>query len=142
MTPLEQIDFVFFYIRDKITTGADWGYFNIWIHVKKTPETGINKTLLDEIIFKLIEDGLLTEINNLGGQKTYHITFKGLTFNGYVSEQSSLQMEKERLKILDEKTLNLTSWTTRLTLIIAFGTAIVAIYYLLEILNHWLCIYP
>src|SRR5690606_28755231 len=107
MTPLEQIDFVFFYIRDKITTGADWGYFNIWTHVQKTPETKINKTLFDEIILKLKEDGLLTEINNLGSQATYHITFKGLTFNGYVSEQQTLQMEKERLRILDDKTLTL-----------------------------------
>lgn len=141
MTPLQQIDFVFFYIREKISIGVHWGYFNIWTHVQKTPETKINQTLFDEIILKLKEDGLLTEINNLGSQPTYHVTFKGLTFNGYVSEQQTLQMERERLRILDEKTLKLTSWTTRLTWIIAIGTFVAAIYYLLEILNHWICIY-
>jgi len=142
VTPLEQIDFVFFYLREKVTSGGHWGYQNIWFHVKGASETGINKTLLDEIIVKLKDDGLITEINNLDSQSTYHVTFKGLTFNGYASEKQSLQAEKERLKILDEKTLKLTSWTTRLTWIIAIGTFVAAIYYLLEILNHWFCIYP
>ncbi len=91
MTPLEQIDFVFFFIRDKIQVGGNWGYNNIWNHVEKTTEAKINKTLFNEIIDKLKEDGLVTEVIQEAAQPTYHVTFKGLIFDGYNKQWSDSQ---------------------------------------------------
>ena len=139
MTDLEKIDFVLFYIKTKMADSAYWGYGPIWAHIQKTTELKINKALFDEIINKLKEDGYIVDNNT---NDACRVTFRGLTFNGYVSEQSFLQMEKKRLKTLEEKTLNLSRWTTRLTIIIALGTGIAAIYYLLEILNNFFSIYP
>lgn len=91
MTSLEQIDFVFFFIRDKIQVGGNWGYNNIWNHVEKTTEAKINKTLFNEIIAKLKEDGLVTEVILEAAQPTYHVTFKGLIFDGYNKQWSDSQ---------------------------------------------------
>ena len=142
MTSLEQIDFVFFFIRDKIQVGGNWGYNNIWNHVEKTTEAKINKTLFNEIIAKLKEDGLVTEVNQEAVQPTYHVTFKGLIFDGYNQQWFDSQKENDELKSL-RQTSNVNSLKmTRLTKWVMFGTSIAAIYYLLEILNHWFCIYP
>ncbi len=142
MTPLEQIDFVFFFIRDKIQVGGNWGYNNIWNHVEKTTESNINKTLFNEIINKLKEDELITEVDQKDAQPTYHLTFKGLIFEGYKQQWSDLQKENNEIKSL-RKTSNINSLKmTRLTRWVMIGTSIAAIYYLLEILNHWFCIYP
>lgn len=139
MTDLEKIDFVLTFIKIKMEVSAYWGYGIIWTHVEKTTELKINKTLFDEIINKLKEDCYIVDNET---KDACRVTFKGLTFNGYVSEQLSHQEENARLRTLEEKTLKLTIWTTRLTWIIAIGTFVAAIYYLLEILNHWFCIYP
>jgi len=140
MTPLEQIDFVFFYIRDKIQVGGDWGYNNVWNHVEKTTEANINKTLFNEIINKLKEDELITE--DIGGpQLTYHVTFKGLIFEGYNLQWSNSQREINELKSLRTSSQSNSEKMTKLTNWVMIGTTIAALYYFLEILNHWFCIY-
>ena len=142
MTPLEKIDFVFFYIREKISVGGNWGYNNIWNHVKQTDEADINETLFKEIIRKLKRDGLLTEVNNPESQLIYHVTFNGLTFDGYTEERKSLDAEKLQLTNIQNRILKLSSKMNCLTAIIAVGTGFAAIYYIFEILNHFFCIYP
>jgi len=142
MTPLEQIDFVFIFIRDKIQVGGNWGYNNIWNHVEKTTEAKINKTLFNEIINKLKEDKLITEVIQEDAQTTYHVTFKGLIFEGYKQQWSDSQRENNELKSLRQTSHINSLKMTRLTRWVMFWTSIAAIYYLLEILNHWFCIYP
>jgi len=142
MTPLEQIDFVFFFIRDKIQVGGNWGYNNIWNHVEKTTEAKINKTLFNEIINKLKEDELITEVIQEAAQHTYHVTFKGLIFEGYKQQWSESQRENNELKSLRQTSHINSLKMTRLTWWVMIWTSIAAIYYLLEILNHLFCIYP
>jgi hypothetical protein len=126
MTPFEKIDFVFFYIKDKIQVGGHWGYNNIWNYVERTPEIGINKIMFDEIIKKLKEDGYITEKNIPEAQPVYNMTFKGLLFNGYNQEYKETQK-------LQQNVASLSSRTFWLTVVIALGTLIAAIYYLIEI---------
>lgn len=135
MTPLEKIDFVFNFIKNKIEIGGDWGYYNIWNHVEQTKELQINETLFKEIINKLKEDGLITETSGRYSQHTYHITFKGLTFQGYKYQAEESQRLQRAVTSLSVRTF----W---LTVVIAGGTFVAAIYYLLEILNHLFSIYP
>lgn len=142
MNSLEKIDFVFFFIREKISVGGYWGYINVWNHVSQTEEADINKTLFKEIINKLKEDSLIIEINEIDGQPTYHVTFKGLIFQGYVTEESNNQKEFEEVRNLRQSTVDLQKGLNRLTFWIVIGALIAAIYYLLEILNHFFCIYP
>ena len=77
MTPLEKIDFVFFYLKDKIQVGGYWGYHNVWNHVKATSEADINETMFKEIIQKLKDDGYITERQIPDAQPVYNLTFTG-----------------------------------------------------------------
>lgn len=87
MTSLEQIDFVLFYIKEKIQYGGSYGFKNIWFHVEKTPETDITTpTLLKEILKRLLDDGFITETTHPEAQNVYHLTFKGVLFQGYKKE--------------------------------------------------------
>ena len=142
MTPHQQIDFIFLHLKEKIQYGGSYGYNNLWFRVEKTPETKINKTLFNEIIERLKQDNLITETKLEDAQPVYHITFKGLLFDGYEKEYELARQEKERLERIEDETLNVSRRMNRLTWIIMIGTAIAALYYLLEILNHWLNIYP
>ena len=142
MTSLEQIDFVFFHIKSKIQYGGSYGYQNIWFYVEATPETKINPTLLKEILKRLIEDGLVTETIYPETQPVYHVTFKGVIFDGYNKSYLELR-EKEQFDDYTQKqnTRN-GEYLNRLTLILAIVTSIAAIYYILEIFNNFFSIYP
>lgn len=142
MTPLEKIDFVFFYIREKLVVGGNWGYNNIWNHVRDTKELDMNETMFKEIIVKLKNDGFLTEINGNNSQSGYHITFNGLIFQGYVTEELNNQKELHEVRSLRQATVDLQRVLNRLTCWIVIGSIVAAVYYILEILNHFFCIYP
>ena len=142
MTPLEQIDFVFFHIKSKIQVGASWGYHNVWNYVKMTEEANINETMFKEIIQKLQDDGYLTEKYIEGAQPCYNVTFKGLIFEGYSKEHESLNEEKTWLKNLQVQTLKTSKKLNLVTWIIAVGTFFAALYYILEILNDFFSFYP
>lgn len=139
MNPLEKIDFVFFYVKDKISVGGHWGHGHIWSYVERATEFEINLTLFDEIISKLKEDGLITEIDNSPAAQTYHVTFKGLVFDGYKTERESLNAEKLRVRNIENQNQKLSSVLNRLTFLIALGTGIAAIYYLLQIWDYFFC---
>lgn len=128
MTPLEKIDFVFYYIKDKIQVGGNWGYHNIWNYVNATSEADINETMFKEIIQKLKNDGYITEKQIPDAQPVYNLTFTGSLFDGYNKNQVKIQ--------------KLSRQTRFLTVVVSIGTGVAAIYYLLEILNHLFCIYP
>ncbi|MDO9614356.1 MAG: hypothetical protein Q7J86_07490 [Bacteroidota bacterium] len=128
MTPLEKIDFVFFFIKDKLKVGGQWGYNNIWNHIEATKDVEINKTMFDEIIKKLKIDGYIVEAEINGSQLVYNLTFVGLLFDGYNSAQKEIHKLQKQNRIL--------SW------LLVFLTGVSAIYYIFEILNHYFCIYP
>ena len=128
MTPLEKIDFVFFYLKDKIQVGGYWGYHNIWNYVRTTTEYDINETMFKEIIQKLKDDGYITERQIPDAHPVYNLTFTGSLFDGYNKNQVKIQ--------------KLSRQTRFLTVVVSIGTGVAAIYYLLEILNHFFCLYP
>ena len=138
MTDLEKIDFVFFYIRDKIKVGGNWGHNNIWTHVEKTPEAEINYTLFTEIINKLKKDGLLIENTPRDSQWTYHVTFEGLIFQGYVNKYSEDQKESQEARNLRQVTVDLQKQMNRLTGWIVFGTLATVVIGILTLLKDYL----
>lgn len=142
MTPYEQIDFVFFYLKEKIQYGGSYGYQNILNRVIATPEANIKVTLLNEILLRLEQDGFITKSIIPNAQPVYQITFKGLLFDGYTKSHQALN-EKERFEnYVQSQNIKNGKYLNRLTLILAIVTGIAAVYYILEILNHWFCIYP
>lgn len=151
INPYKQIDFVFSYIKDKEEHSATFSKEYIWnLYVKQSPEMQINRMIYDEIMQKLEDDGYISKKSIYGSeQPSYNVTFKGRIFNGYENDYLSLNEQKARLLALEKKNQEFQILSSRnasklncLTLILAVGTSIAAIYYIFEILNHWLCIYP
>lgn len=146
----KKIDFIFFDFKKKATHGIGISRDYIWnFLVSKTPELEINKTMYDEIIRKLVEDGYVREELAAGSPPTYHLTFNGLSFKGYEEEVNTQNAEKTRLGNLESENqlfqregLNNARRMNLLTLILAIGTGIAAVYYILEILHHCWKIYP
>lgn len=141
MTPLEKIDFIFLYLKDKTQYGGSWGYHNIENHVVKTPEADISITLLKEILERLKRDKLITESPLTQDQSVYHLTFDGVLFEGYKKAELNRQKEEERTKFLAEKMVTLSDRMARLTRWIALGTLIMAGYSIFEILKYLICVY-
>lgn len=142
MTPLEQIDFVFFHVKSKIKYGGSYGYQNIWFYVDATPEANINPTLLKEILKRLVEDGLVTETIQPDTQSVYHITFKGVLYEGYDKNYLTINKKEQFETYIQTQNTKNGKNLNRLTLILTIVTGITAIYYVLEILNNLFCIYP
>ena len=150
MTPLEQIDTVFFFIKSKEQISARWSTEYIWnLYVKKDSEAAVNKQQFYEIINHLVSDDYIRELPVIdSSQKTYHVTFKGRIFNGYIAYQSSLTKNNKRIVALEEENRKFQKSSLRssrqlnlLTAILAAGTLLAAVYYILEIVS-WFCIYP
>lgn len=119
MTPLKQIDFVFFYLKEKIQVGGSWGYQNIWSYVERTPETGITTpSLLRDILNRLVDDDFITETILPESQPVYRLTFKGALFVGYNKTE------------FNEKVKNILYIVSLVAIIIA------GIYYALEIYKY------
>lgn len=134
---LEKIDFVFEYIKSKKDLDAVFGYVNIRTRVDRTPELGITTQMLNEIIKRLVKDGYIVEQKRPNEQNVYSITFDGLIFEGYVHENASIRKEQERLRTLENHQLELSKRMNFLTSVMAVGTTVAAIYYLIEILKHF-----
>jgi len=142
MNPYNQIDFVFSFLKQRSNLSADFGKENIWSHIERTPEMEINRQVFEEILQRLLDDGYIKETLRTDSQATYHLTFNGRIFEGYFNRNESLNEEREWVKNLQVQTLNNSRMLNLVTWIIAIGTLFAAIYYILEILNHWFCIYP
>jgi hypothetical protein len=103
----------------------------------------IDNPTLNAALLKLAKDGYLNEIIDISGTN-YDISFEGIMFiksEGYTNqnrqnhikenENADLKSEQNRqAKVL----VALNRWLVFLTWIIALGTLIAAIYYLLEVL--------
>ena len=86
MKPLEQIDFVFFYIKEHTQSGGSVSEFAIKDRVERTPEKNITPTLLKEIINRLKTDKFITDVILPETQPIYNLTFEGVLFRGYEKE--------------------------------------------------------
>ena len=115
MTPLEKIDFVFFYIKEHTQFGGSVSEFAIQDRVKKTPETKITPTLLKEIINRLKTDKFITELILPEAQPVYHSTFEGVLILGY------------KMKAFNERVKNILYSVSLVAVIIA------GLYYLIEV---------
>lgn len=133
---LEQIDFVLNFLKSKQDLDASFSYMIIENHIKRTPELNITITILREILKKLVNDGYISEKITPGIQPIYNVSFEGLVFEGYVHENEANQKEQERLRILENRQLALSRRMNVLTLVVAIGTTVAAVYYLLEIVKY------
>ncbi len=85
VTPNQQLDFVFFYIKKRLDTNSSVGYNNIWNYVKLSPEMGINNIMLNNALDQLENvDKLIKRVNIINQQDIFHITHEGMVFRGYV----------------------------------------------------------
>lgn len=106
------------------------------------------------IIQKLVDDGMLSEKDAFdlppeSRPEEYNITFKGRLWfeaGGYQGERNRLNAENTRVNTVEKRQRAYESNMVLLTWILAIGTSIAALYYLLEIQkNHsdfWNKYYP
>lgn len=135
---LKKIDFVLNFFKSKQDLDASFSYTIIENHVKRTSELKITVTMLREILKKLVNDGYITERKQEEGyQSIYHVSFEGLVFEGYVHENEANHKEQERLHTLENRQLALSRRMNALTAIVAVGTIVAAVYYLMEILKSF-----
>ena len=136
MTPLEKIDKILYFLKERSDIGAGFSREYIWnLYIEKTPELKINRHLYDEILKKLVEDGYIRETKNSMDQPVYYTTLKGLSFDGYQNIELEVLKLKKKSDLLADRSIVLTA-------LVALGTLVSAVYYLLEILNHFYQIYP
>lgn len=136
MTSLEKIDKILNFLKERSDLSASFSKEYIWnLYVNKSPELQITRQIYDEILTKLVEDGYVREEIQKDSQPFYHLTMSGYLFEGYLSSQKETQK-------LQQTAISLSQRTFWMTVVIAFGTLVAAIYYLLEVLNHFFCIYP
>jgi hypothetical protein len=116
VTPFEQIDFVFLYIKEHTQYGGSIGYHNIENYVNATPEAGITITMLKEILKRLEDDSYITVRTPEESQTLYHTSFNGLLFDGYKKAK-----KKRDREAIFQRRLNISNfWTPILTGVIAF----------------------
>ena len=137
MNSFTQIDFIFFFLKERNLLSANFSKEYIWNHVARTKEIEINRQVFEEILQRLIDDGYIKEILNSGMQPSYHLTFNGRIFEGYSNMNESLNAERKSIKKLQLQTLENSTKLNTLTCIIAVGTIFSAFYYLIEILKFF-----
>ena len=140
MNPLEQIDAIFFWLKERIITGGYHGYHNIENYVKQTPELGINTTILIEILKRLQEDGYITKTpppQGISGQPVYNVSFKGLLFDGYVKAKTQADLDVAFQRGIANATLDNANLLNRLTIWLAIFAGISAVYYAIEIVKYF-----
>lgn len=137
MEPLQKIDAVFFFIKKSSDVGAMINDNYIWgMYVNKTSELEISRLMLIEILQKLVEDGYVRRVDHPdGGSSTYHITFKGLIFEGYEKERENLNRERDAIRNLERANARRSNDLNQMTAFIAFGTIMAAAYYWIEIVR-------
>lgn len=136
MTPIEKIDTILIFLKERADLNASFSKEYIWnLYVKKMPELHITRQIFDEILNKLVEDGYVKKELRENSQPTFHLTMSGYLFDGYLSSKNEMQKLQQTAIFLSKRTFCM-------TVVIAVGTGIAAIYYIIEILNHFFCIYP
>jgi hypothetical protein len=94
---------------------------------------------MDQVFDKLQKDGYLAFIKGTSKDDpdSYHITFEGQLFEGYLAQYRNKMENSNRIKNLENSTLENAKKLNTLTTWIAIGTIIAAVYYLIEIYNHF-----
>lgn len=113
--------------------------------VNKHPEYNIDALTLRNIINKLIKDEYLTirKATNKDDVDTFHVTFQGQLFDGYIDQWERENAEKQRILALEEtnrdivnKTYILNKWvmvTAIVSAISALASAIASLYPILKV---------
>jgi len=137
MTTLEKIDSVLNFLKSRQDQSVQFTKEYIWnFYVSKTPELEINSQLYNEIFITLLDNDFIRENKQEQGfPSTYNVTIKGLSFSGFHQAQLQSDRDKVNLLLLNKRTL-------MVNLIIALGTLIAGLYYILEILDKFFQIYP
>lgn len=141
MDYLKQIDTVLFYFQKKAEFGGSLKSNEIWNALQVIPSIGINdQTIFENILDRLEEDGFIKEESSNKEYTLYHITFKGLLFHGYENEKALADQQSKEMALQRVRTSEIEEMTYKngtrmyyLTWILAIGTSIAAIYYLMEI---------
>lgn len=90
-----------------------------------------------DILIKLANDGHLR--HSATDRRVFHTTFEGRWFiyrGGYVGRSAFLDAEKRKADFYERQTYQNAKMLNRLTVWIAIGTIVAALYYLLDIFEH------
>lgn len=131
LTPLEKIDQVLDFLKAKSDLSASFSKEYVWnLYIEKTPELKIHRQLYEEIFKKLIEDGYINENKTTGSQSTYHLTLKGLAYDGYQNAQLAIQKIKQLTIDTSESTIKTNKFQRkngRLIVIVSIATVLLSI---------------
>ncbi len=154
MSPIQKLDIVLNYLATDLLAKPHIDHLEIFQNLKKKhPElndTNDFGSQLYKILDKLIDDKFVKSASNNNRHRTitgndtlnYSITFLGEYQNsvgGYHQIQESEESERLRLEEIDKRAKVDRDRVFYLTLVISFGTAIAAVYYLVELYwkYHW-----
>ncbi|MDB5086197.1 MAG: hypothetical protein JWR09_191 [Mucilaginibacter sp.] len=141
LTLIQKLDIVLFYFND---LGS--GNYK-FIHELEKEIKDISSSELQAILNQLAENRFIEDLPHnyesspsaaFGSHpktiRKYSITFQGMLFcqinRGYEMDQIAKDAENTRLSMLETETTTNRTLTTRLTILVAVGTGIAAIYYL------------
>ncbi|NSL88646.1 hypothetical protein ECE50_017530 [Chitinophaga sp. Mgbs1] len=105
LNPYQQIDKIFIFIKEKADEGGSFSREYIWnLFVSKDSELNINKTMYNEMIAKLREDGYIRAAKPVMSttNEAFHVTFKGRLFTGYEAEYIERQQSQQNIAELQK----------------------------------------
>lgn len=145
--PLLKLDVVliFLYTNDRFLQTLDEIQKGVYEHIESDDnETALilGKLEKDEFIIKHPCETAYTESGTpkIRIEYQFAITFEGKIFlkqGGYSSEDIRSREQNTRLEILENELRENRKWTLYLTILIALGTLVAAIYYSIEVLNRF-----
>ncbi|SDP55414.1 hypothetical protein SAMN05428975_1776 [Mucilaginibacter sp. OK268] len=97
----------------------------------------VSNVEIERYLDQLIDDGYIMLTADDAGTRIYIIKIKGLLFDGYEQQILSRISENTRLETLENSQRANQTLTTWLTVLIAFGTLLAAVYYSIEICNRF-----
>jgi len=127
-TTIERIDYVFFLIKKE-----DVKYTEYFLEEAiKANNVNISLDELRRILSQLQKDEYIIRNPSHAGfaHDTFELTIEGALFDGYVIEKNINDAESLRLEAIESEATANRNLTTRLTILIAVGTGIAALYYL------------
>lgn len=138
---LTKIDHVFLKLKEQTNLSASVNYNYIKnLIVDNHPEYNIDALTLSNIIAQLIKDEYLSvqKATNKDEEDMYYVTFQGQLFEGYLAQYRNKMANSNRIKKLEDLTLENAKKLNTLTTWIAIGTIIAAVYYVIEIIKNFL----
>jgi hypothetical protein len=112
--------------------------FNNLLEILKKKDPEFNGKMLKQALYQLDKDGFVYELTNKENDDDiiYLISIQGSIFKGYVDQKNRQDRESIRMDTFERELMVNRNMTLYLTILIAFGTLVAAIYYYFEIRNH------